>query len=286
MSGVLVSRVVKEHPALALFLLAFTLGVAPIALVAAGLLPSGFVQLGALSASAAGIILAWIEGGKQGATALLRRALIWRVGIGWWLIVLAFPALLAIGAIYLARLADPGAPSWAGVGSLPTFLTTMVFLIVFAGLGEEFGWRGFALPRVQARHRALAASLIIGGFHSLWHVPLFFMEGIGQHSIAQQLGFLPAFLGYSVLVVAGAVQSTWIFNNTRGSVLLVAVYHGVLNAWASQIDLTSGRLGGIYAYTALSALASIVIVIAFGAEHLSRTSRRVELPGTFMSDHA
>lgn len=277
---------VKKHPALALFLLAFTLGVAPIALVAAGLLPAGFVQLGALSASGAGIILARVEGGRRGVVELLRRALIWRVGFGWWLVVLAFPALLAIGAIYVARLADPDAPGWAGIGSLPVFLATMVFLIVFAGLGEEFGWRGFALPRVQVRHRALAASLIIGGFHSLWHVPLFFMEGIGQHSIAQQVGFLPAFLGYSVLVVAGAVQSTWIFNNTRGSVLLVAVYHGVLNTWASQIDLTSGRLGGIYAYTALSALASVVIVIAFGAEHLSRSGQRVDLRDAALSDHA
>jgi membrane protease YdiL (CAAX protease family) len=276
---------VRKHPALALFLLAFTLGVAPIALVAAGLLPAGFVQLGALSASVAGIILARMEGGRRGAVELLRRALIWRVGLGWWLVVLAFPALLALGAIYVARLADPGAPGWAGIGSPPIFLGTMVFLIVFAGLGEEFGWRGFALPRVQARHRALAASLIIGGVHSLWHVPLFFMEGIGQPRLPASR-FPAGVPGLPVLVVAGAVQSTWIFNNTRGSVLLVAVYHGVLNTWASQIDITSGRLGGIYAYTALSALASIVIVIAFGAGHLSRTSRRVELPGTVLSDDA
>ena len=153
----------------------------------------------------------------------------------------------------------------------------MIVLIVFAGFGEEFGWRGFALPRVQVAHTALAASLIIGGFHSLWHIPLFFIEGVGQHDVAQQIGFLPGFLGYSILVLAGAVQSTWIFNNTKGSVLLVAVYHGVLNTWASTIDTAGGKLGGIYAYTALLAVVSIVIVVLFGTEHLSRTTRRVEI---------
>ena len=117
---------------------------------------------------------------------------------------------------------------------------------MFAGLGEEFGWRGFAVPRVQVRHSAFVTSLGIGILHSLCHTPLFFIEGVSQHEIAQQIGFLPALLGYTVLVTAGAVQSTWIFNNSKGSVLLVAVYHGALNAWNSYIDIYRGQMAGIY----------------------------------------
>jgi len=97
---------------------------------------------------------------------------------------------------------------------------------------------------VQVRHSALVTSLGIGILHSLWHTPLFFIEGVSQHEIAQQIGFLPGLLGYSVLVTAGAVQSTWIFNNSKGSVLLVAVYHGALNAWNGYIDIYRGQMAG------------------------------------------
>jgi hypothetical protein len=273
------SRFVQQQPALSLFLLAAAFGVAPMIPVGWGLLPAGFVQLGALSASAAGIVLAATQGGRPGVRELLGRVLIWRVGIGWWLVVLVFPALLAVGAIQLAATVQGGGPSWPGASSPLAWVPRLLFLVVFAGLGEEFGWRGFAVPRVQARTGALLTSLIVGAFHSLWHIPLFFIAGVGQHAIAQQIGFLPGFLGYSVLVTALAVQSSWIFNNTRGSVLLVAVYHGAVNAWAGYIDISPGRLAGMYAYTMLAALASLVIAAVFGAEHLSRTARRVQAGG-------
>jgi uncharacterized protein len=270
------SRFVKQHPAISLLLLATALGAVPLALVFAGVLPASFNQLGAVSASAAGIILAAIDGGEKGVRDLLGRVLIWRVNIGWWLYVLLFPAVLTVSALYLAgALSDKGA-SLAGVGPLYSLAPSLLFLIVFAGLGEEFGWRGFAVPRVQVRHSAFVTSLGIGVLHSLWHTPLFFVEGVSQHDIAQQIGFLPAFLGYTILVTAGAVQSTWIFNNSKGSVLLVAVYHGSLNAWNGYIDIYRGQTAGMYAYTGLMALVSIVIVLVFGTEHLSRTNRRVQ----------
>jgi len=237
-------RLVKKHPATFLFLLATALGAAPLALVAAGLLPASFNQLGALSASAAGITLAAIDGGKKSVRDLLGRVLIWRVNAGWWLFVLLFPAVLTVGSLYLAGALSGKAASLPGVGPLYSLVPLLLFLIVFAGLGEEFGWRGFAVPRVQVRHSALVTSLGIGILHSLWHTPLFFIEGVSQHEIAQQIGFLPGLLGYSVLVTAGAVQSTWIFNNSKGSVLLVAVYHGALNAWNGYIDIYRGQMAG------------------------------------------
>ena len=270
-------RLVKKHPATFLFLLATALGAAPLALVAAGLLPASFNQLGALSASAAGITLAAIDGGKKSVRDLLGRVLIWRVNAGWWLFVLLFPAVLTVGSLYLAGALSGKAASLAGVGPLYSLVPLLLFLIVFAGLGEEFGWRGFAVPRVQVRHSALVTSLGIGILHSLWHTPLFFIEGVSQHEIAQQIGFLPALLGYTVLVTAGAVQSTWIFNNSKGSVLLVAVYHGALNAWNGYIDIYRGQMAGIYTYTGLMALVSIAIVLVFGAENLSLTNRRVQV---------
>lgn len=260
---------VLRHPAFALFLLAVALGTAPMIPVALGVVPDGFVQLGALSASAAGFLLAGLESGSQGARELLGRVRRWRVGLRWWLAALLVPAGSAIAAAHAAAAVDGvnfaiDAATWRSL--IPAFL----FLFVFAGLGEEFGWRGYAVPRVQARHGALATSLIIGGFHALWHVPLFFIEGVGQHAIAQQIGLLPGLLGYSVLVLALAVQATWIFNNTAGSVLLVAVYHGAANASAVLVDPTSGRLTGIYAYTLVTVAVSVLVVAWFGSARLSR----------------
>ncbi len=270
------SRFVKKHPAISLFLFAMALGAAPLALVAAKVLPPGFNQLSALSASAAGILLAGMEGGKESVKDLLRRALIWRVNMGWWLFVLLFPAVLTVSSLYLAGAWKGKAVGFAGVGPLYNLVPLFLFLVVFAGLGEEFGWRGFAVPRLQVRHSAFVTSLGIGVLHSLWHTPLFFVEGVSQHEIAQQIGFLPSFLGYTVLVTAGAVQSTWLFNNSKGSVLLVAVYHGALNSWNGYIDIYRGQMAGPYMYTALMALVSIVIVLVFGAQHLSRTNTRVQ----------
>jgi membrane protease YdiL (CAAX protease family) len=265
---------VRKHSAVSLFLLALVFGLLPMAVVAAGLLPPGFTQLGALSASAAGIVLAFVESGRDGVRELLRRVLIWRVGVGWWLLVLFFPIVQAVGGAYLYMLVSGSPVDWSVLGPLYTVPPMMLFLIVFAGLGEEFGWRGFALPRLQARRSALAASLIVGVFHWLWHTPMFFIEGVGQNTMAQEHGFGPAFLGYGVLVVAISVQFSWIFNNTDGSVLLAAVFHGAANTWTGYLVGHMGSLGALLCLVAVNAAISIVIVLVYGARNLSRSSKR------------
>ncbi len=261
------AELVKRYPGLSLFVLAMVLGVLPLAIVAVGLAPPAFFQLAALSASAAGIILAAVEGGKRAVRELLRRVLIWRVGLGWWLFALLFPVVPTTGALYLAALFGKQAIDWTGIAPLYNLFPVLFLLIAFAGLGEEFGWRGSAVPRLQNRYNALLTSLIIGVLHAVWHTPLFFVEGVIQHTMAQEVGFVPAFLGYSVFILALAIQLTWLFNNTKGSVLLVAVYHGAVNAWNGYIDIYRGQMAGIYAYTALMIVVSIIVVIVYGPKN-------------------
>ena len=267
------SNIVKKNPALSLFVLALILAMIPLPLVITGLLPSGFMQLSALSASAAGIILAAVERRKGGVKELLRRALIWRVGFGWWLFVLLFPGIVSIAAMYIATFF--GGPK-ADLSLLPpiyNLFPTLIFLTIFAGFGEEFGWRGFAIPRLQKRYNALITSLIIGTLHFLWHTPLFFIEGTGQYLFVQELGFLTAYLVYALLVIPFGVTLSWIFNNTRGSVLIIAVFHGSLNAWTgysnASVDM-SVVLTGIVLWT----IVSIVVIFLFGAKNLSRKHER------------
>jgi membrane protease YdiL (CAAX protease family) len=257
------SAFVRKHPAFCLGVLAMAIGGILVAPVLAGVAPVALTQLGALSASLAGIILAGVEGGKPSVRELLGRALIWRVGIGWWLFALLFPIIPALAAMALAPWFG-ATVDWSNLAPLYTVLPTLVILIVFAGFGEEFGWRGFAVPRVQRRRSPLVASLIIGGFHAVWHVPLFFVKGEAYHDLVLRFGFLPPFLGYSLLVLALSVQLVWLFNRTNGSVLLAAVYHGAGNAWNGYLDISRGQMIGLYLYIGLMVLISAGIVVGSG----------------------
>ena len=274
------STIVRKYPALSLFVLAFILGTAPSLAVAAGLLPTGATQLSALSAGTAGIILAAIEGRKGGVRELLGRFLIWRVGLQWWAFALLFMIIPAVAALYLSHLFGGPPVDWSGLGPLYSVVPSIIMLTIFAGMGEEFGWRGFAMPRLQARHNALVSSLIIGGLWALWHIPLYFVQGTSQYDWRMVGGLIPTFVGYTVFVIAWSIQYTWVFNNTKGSVLLAAVVHGAGNAWLGYIDVFSrGHFGGIVAFSAVSVMVSAIIVLMAGPTNLSRTqaSNVVEL---------
>jgi hypothetical protein len=257
-----------------MLVLAMIFGTAPALAVASGWLPPAAIQLGALSASLAGIVLVLIEGRKGGLRELLGRALIWRVGARWWAIALFFMVVPSVAALYLYHLLGGPAVTWDGLQPLYTVVPMFIFLTIAAGIGEEFGWRGFLLPRLQSRHNALAASLIVGVVWATWHVPMFFIAGTAQYEQGVNAGLLPAILGYAVFVIAQSVQFTWLFNNTRGSVLLAAVFHGASNTWAGHIDVYRGHFAGILVLAGLSVLITIVIAALAGAENLSRTHKR------------
>lgn len=272
-------KFVREHPAIALTFVAMALGAIPMALVWSGVLSSGFSQLGALSASAAGIILAGVEGGRNRVRELLRRGLIWRVGIEWWVVAILLGAGIGAGSLILAELLAGVPLDWGALGPIWNVVPMMILLIVFAGLGEEFGWRGFLLPRLQLRHNALVSSLIVGAFHTLWHLPLFFSDGTDQYEMTQTLGFFPAFLGYSLVVIGLAILFTWIFNNTGGSVLMVAVAHGALNAWVGGYFDVAGQTGpvGRGFLLIMVSVPSLAVLLGFGAKDLSRRYPRSTL---------
>jgi uncharacterized protein len=268
------STIVRKYPALSLAVLAMILGLAPLVAVNARLLPAGADQLGALSASLAGIILAAVEGRKGGVRELLGRFLIWRVGIQWWAFVLFFPVIPAVAALYLFHLFGGPAVDWSQLKPLYSVVPSFIILTVLAGMGEEFGWRGFALPRLQARYNALAASLIVGVLWSIWHIPLFLTKGTIQYEWRLQAGLILPILAYAMFVISESIRCTWVFNNTKGSVFLTVVQHGALNAWNGYIDVYRGNFGGIFTYMVVAVIVSILIVLWAGSTNLSRTNQR------------
>jgi membrane protease YdiL (CAAX protease family) len=268
------SAFVKNYPALSMFVLALIFGSDVSLAIATDLLPPAAAQLGALSSSLAAIILVVVEGRKDGLRELLSRFLIWRVGLQWWAVALFFAVLPSVAALYLFSLLGGPLADWRGLPPLYTVLPMFLLYTIAAGIGEEFGWRGFLLPRLEIRHNALVSSLIIGVMWAIWHIPQFFIQGTFQHDLQSQGGLLPAILAFSLFVIVSSVWFTWIFNNTRGSVLLAAVMHGASNTWGGYIDVYRGYFGGILAFGAVSVLVTIIIVLVAGPRDLSRAHKR------------
>ena len=176
MSGI--SSVAKRHPLVAFFALTFALSWAfeiPLVVLGDGIAGSRGKVLNLLAAnvpSVLGIALTAMVLGRGALRKLLGRLLIWRVDPRWYLVVLG-PAVLSGGVVALNALL--GGPALSVDVPL---LGAVIFLAfsVFPGsaLGEEIGWRGYALPRLQAGRSALGASLILGVIWGFYHLPLYF----------------------------------------------------------------------------------------------------------------
>lgn len=236
---------VKRHPLVTFFVLAYALAWVLIVLAASVSLVFGFLAL--FGPTAAALIVAGVAEGKAGVTDLLRRVVLWRVGFKWYVVAIGLPILLAVAAMGLNS-ALTGAPMTV---NLEQSLGLTLFLAIMV-IGEEIGWRGFALPRLQARYNGLVASLILGVLWAAWHLPNALLPGLDHYWRA-----FPAFLLY---VVGMTVLFTWLANNTRNSVLLAWIFHAAINASGAYLFVgDSARQwwlsGVVYAAAALVVLA-------------------------------
>ena len=168
------------------------------------------------------IMMGVIEG-KAGIGRLLRRIVLWRVGLGWYLFTLiGIPMILVLGVIVL-----PGAmASFKGLASVVPprpWLSMIVYVFLHGPLGEEPGWRGFALPRLQRLHGPLVASLILGPLWALWHLPMFWVPAWSFPPTLPNIGlFVIASIPFTIIM-------TWVFNNTKGSVLMAILLHWIFD---------------------------------------------------------
>lgn len=184
-------------------------------------------------------IVTWAAGGDL--RAWFSQIFEWRVGANWWAIAIGLPLLiLAVGSGLFVLLGGP-----IDLQSLPfpgIYLFVMAWGIVWGGGQEELGWRGFMLPVLQEQYSALTASLLIGVAWAGWHLPLFLNANLehGSWALSQQLNWV-------VTILAGSVLWTWMYNNTGGSVLVVAVFHAGINAMGvyHPADLEVLAPGGI-----------------------------------------
>ncbi len=210
-------------------------------------LPFLLYMLGLLGPMTAAVILSRRQGGT-GARTLLRQIFIVRFGPLWYL--LAFGVIAAVNylALVLNKASGGATPeSWFALplGILPILALVQLWVVT----GEEPGWRGYALPRLQARHGSLGASIILGLLWTGWHLPMFLMPGAPQYGTSPFLftGFL---LSWSVLC-------TLLYNRSGGSLLSVMLFHWATNMWAFAVPMTEGAQPIALALTLLVAVVAV-----------------------------
>ena len=271
------SNFVRKYPAISMFVVAEILGAGLVAGIAAGVLPEVFFLVAAFSASLAGVILTAIASGKAGLREMFRRLLIWRAGVGWWAFAVFALGLMYLGGILLAAIFTGSALEIPLAQPLYMFFPLLIMqFFTDSGLGEELGWRGFLLPRMQARYNALVSSLIVGTLWGLWHLPLFMVEGMPPYyNMAQKWGVVPSLLGLTLFItIPWAILFTWLYNNTKGSLLLAFVFHSS-QAWFGLFMDPDNLVGPYLGYTAVMTILAIVVVLVSGAQNLSRKHERI-----------
>jgi len=190
---------------------------------------TGFLVFGP---SIAGVIIIAVTRGKAGLRDLGQRSLRWRVGFRWWVVALFFTGLMLVVSIAINIVLGGELPSFAFFRHEWYLAPVFLLLTIIGGpLGEEFGWRGFALPDLQHKWNPVLASIIIGTVWGLWHLPLFFQPGSLHHQIG--IALLPVYVIGEIVL---ATIMTWVYNKTGGSLLVGGIIlHNADNFWASTL---------------------------------------------------
>lgn len=173
----------------------------------------------------AGIIVTAFVSGLSGLREFFARIIRWRIGLNWWLVTFAAPVVICLAAVGLTLcLAGRSEVSYFSIDKLREVPERLLFTLLFVGLGEEPGWRGFALPQLQTKHSSFAASLILAPIWTLWHLPL-----IGNEFP------LPIVAPFVLSVFGGTFMLTWLFNHTNGSVLMTMLFHATINTFGAGL---------------------------------------------------
>jgi membrane protease YdiL (CAAX protease family) len=194
-------------------------------------------------------VLVALTSGREGVGRLWRAGVRWRTGVRWYAIVLILPGL-AFGTSWLVARA-----SGADTSQFNPWIPAVVAGLL-AGLLEEYGWSGFAFPRLQARFGFLRAGIAMGFVVALWHLPLFFTPGQPQSDFS--------FLPFLLTLIAVRILFGWVFNGTGGSVLLTVLLHASGNAWSEILPLAPPSLDAAWlAEVLVFGIAAAIVVVKF-----------------------
>ena len=268
-----ITTATRSFPLIAYFVLAYALSWLILVPAGFGLLPDSagvLAWVAPFGPAVAAFAVTALTDGRAAVGQLLRRMVQWRVGVGWYLLILfgvpfveLLGAFVVLGAVPFEDLAK----NWPLV--FTSYLPQVLVAVVVIGLAEETGWRGFALPRLQEWRGPLVGTAVLAVVWAMWHLPNVLFGGWTGLSFSLWL----------VLTIASAFIYTWVFNNTGGSILLAALLHAAINMGSG---LVTGLVPGlkdpfnVHLYGAV-ALASIVAAVVLIVATRGRLGYRAEV---------
>ena len=286
---------IKKKPLTAFIVLAFgitwLLADLPLILAQNGLgvwpitLPSNwFILLGtAVGMTGSAFYVTYIVDGPSGVTSLFNQYTKWRVNPFWYVLVFFQGILLLLSSLIIGATTLTGLiQNWRLL--LVEFFPAALSILFFGQLWEEVGWRGFILPRIQPRYGAFIASLVLAGLQTVWHVPGFFFAG-GITAPDEKLvitvpylvgALLQTFLASLIL----GILATWMYNATKGSLLIIILFHTLSNASARMAiahipdQLMQARVASI---TSLALITLVLSVLIFTRGKLAYRTEAVKL---------
>jgi uncharacterized protein len=199
----------------------------------------------------AAVAVVGLVAGRPGIRALIGRLRMGRVPARWWALAVGLPAGIALAAVAALRLTSGPRISPPGPGAALEFIVVLPLMVLIGGaLGEELGWRGFALPILQQRHRPLVAVGILTTLHLVWHLPLFFVSDP------------PLLVPFAVELAGGGLVLAWMANR-NDSLWPVILTHGAHNmAQQAFLSVLSGHdLVTVQWLTAAAWLIAGVVVV-------------------------
>ena len=206
--------------------------------------------IGGFVPSIVGIFLTRIYDHKPGLQQLLRSAIDFKIGYQSFAIIVAYPIIAGTLQLIIYRLLGSNFDYFQFIKQLPSIIP----LIILGPLSEEFGWRGFLQKRVNNEFSPIIGSLVIGITWSLWHLPLFFMNGTSQHDF--NIPFLP----FMVAVTSSSFVYTYVYIKSKESIFSALMLHWV-GTYAMQV--ISSQVIRTPAYNYLECLPALLIGVLF-----------------------
>lgn len=277
-TGRSVRTLADRHPSVVFYVLSLSLsGMILTALWAVGSAQDLFF-LATFGPGVAAVVTVGMRDDRSAAWQFTKEAMRWRLDFRWWAATILLPLATTVAALVMAAYAggvalDPGL--WSGLAAaIPLLLVNTLF----NGIPEELGWRGFMLPLAQRHRSALQASLIVGFWWGLWHLPLFFIKGTFQATFSEQLGFWVGLVLWTFATMAFSIGFTWLFNGVGGSALAAGVLHGATNVWIGRAasDATSSESVELFAwYTVVWIGVALGLSLVNGTRTLTRSGRKI-----------
>lgn len=216
----------------------------------------------------AAFLLTFMNDGEAGVKELLKKGFDPRIKGVWYIPILVLMPSIAGFSLFAAWLSEGIIPEMAILSQPWLVLWNFIYIFFLGGpLEEEFGWRGYALPRLQMRHSAFVSSVVLGIVWAFWHLPLNLMA---QSPGPQYEAAIGIFLGSIVTMVFLSLLFTWIYNNTSGSVFAALIFHTMINLSTYVVfPVFETQTGPLYYLISVTA-AAIIISIVFGPKRLIR----------------